>query len=58
MTTPKKIIIGAVPASEQSWSNEVFARTLEVNGLPRKIFIDKSGANTASLRAINKMLKG
>ncbi len=35
-----------------------FARMLEVNGLPRKIVIDKSGANTAGLKAINKMLKG
>lgn len=33
-----------------------FARTLEVNGLPRKIVIDKSGANTAGIKAINKML--
>ncbi len=31
---------------------------LEVNGLPRKIVIDKSGANTAGIKAINKMLKG
>ena len=35
-----------------------FARMLEVNGLPRKIAIDKSGANTAGVKAINKMLKG
>lgn len=35
-----------------------FARALEVNGLPRKIVIDKSGANTAGIKAINKMLKG
>ncbi len=34
-----------------------FARALEVNGLPRKIVIDKSGANTAGIKAINKMLK-
>ncbi len=35
-----------------------FARALEANGLPRKIVIDKSGANTAGIKAINKMLKG
>ena len=34
-----------------------FARALEVNGLPRKIVIDKSGAKTAGIKAINKMLK-
>ncbi|MFG6527595.1 IS6 family transposase [Sulfitobacter sp. M23508] len=34
-----------------------FARALEVNGLPSKIVIDKSGANTAGIKAINKMLK-
>ncbi|MFY2822315.1 DDE-type integrase/transposase/recombinase, partial [Ruegeria sp. MALMAid1280] len=34
-----------------------FARALKVNGLPRKIVIDKSGANTAGIKAINKMLK-
>ncbi|CUH44671.1 hypothetical protein RUM4293_03577 [Ruegeria atlantica] len=31
---------------------------LEVNGIPRKIVIDKSGANTASIKVINRMLKG
>ncbi len=35
-----------------------FARMMEINGLPRKIVIDKSGANTAGIKAINKMLKG
>ncbi|WP_170432380.1 MULTISPECIES: IS6 family transposase [Ruegeria] len=35
-----------------------FARMMEVNGLPRKIVIDKSGANTAGIKAINKMLAG
>ncbi|MBD0864199.1 MAG: IS6 family transposase [Rhodobacteraceae bacterium] len=35
-----------------------FARMLEVNGLPRKIVIDKSGANTAGIKAINKVLRG
>ena len=34
-----------------------FARALEVNGLPRQIVIDKSGANTAGIIAINRMLK-
>ncbi len=34
-----------------------FARALELNGLPCKIVIDKSGANTAGIKAINKMLK-
>ena len=33
------------------------ARAMEVNGLPRKIVIDKSGANTAGITAINRMLK-
>ena len=35
-----------------------FARMLETNGLPRKIVIDKSGANTAGIKAINRMVKG
>ncbi len=39
-------------------ATKFFARMLEVNGLPRKIVIDKSGANTAGVKAINKMLKG
>ncbi len=30
---------------------------LEANGLPRKIVNDKSGANTAGIKTINKMLK-
>ena len=30
---------------------------MEVNGLPRKIVIDKSAANTASVKDINRMLK-
>lgn len=33
------------------------APALDVNGLPRKIVIDKSGANTAGITAINRMLK-
>ncbi|NVO57934.1 IS6 family transposase [Rhodobacteraceae bacterium B1Z28] len=39
-------------------ATKFFARALEVNGLPRKIVIDKSGATTAGIKAINKMLKG
>lgn len=39
-------------------ATKFFVRMLEVNGLPRKIVIDKSVANTAGLKAINKMLKG
>lgn len=39
-------------------ATKFFARMLEINGLPRKIVIDKSGANTAGINAINKMLKG
>ena len=34
-----------------------FARAMEVNGLPRKIVIDKSAANTQGIRDINRMLK-
>jgi putative transposase len=39
-------------------ATKFFARALEANGLPRRIVIDKSGASTADLKAINKMLKG
>jgi putative transposase len=38
-------------------ATKFFARALEVNGLPRKIVIDKSGANTAGITAINRMRK-
>lgn len=38
-------------------ATKFFARALEVNGLPRKIVIDRSGANTAGINAINRMLK-
>ncbi|NVO56613.1 IS6 family transposase [Rhodobacteraceae bacterium B1Z28] len=38
-------------------ATKFFARALEVNGLPRKIVIDKSGANTAGIKTINKMLR-
>lgn len=34
-----------------------FARALEVNGLPRKFVINRSGANTAGINAVNGMLK-
>ena len=39
-------------------ATKFFARMLELNGLPRKIVIDKSGANTAGIKAIDMMLKG
>ena len=39
-------------------ATKFFARMLEVNGLPRKIVIYKSGANTVGIKAINKMLTG
>ena len=35
-------------------ATKFFARALEVNGLPRKIVIDRSGANTAGITAINR----
>ncbi len=38
-------------------ATKFFARALEVNGLPRQIVIDKSGANTAGIKAVNRMLK-
>ncbi len=38
-------------------ATKFFARALEVNGLPRKIVIDKSRANTAEITAISRMLK-
>lgn len=34
-----------------------FARAMEVNGLPRKIVIDKSAANPEGIKEINWMLK-
>ncbi|WP_264187381.1 IS6 family transposase [Ruegeria arenilitoris] len=39
-------------------ATKFFACALEMNGFARKIVIDKSGANTAGIKAINKMLKG
>ncbi|NOD32676.1 IS6 family transposase [Ruegeria atlantica] len=39
-------------------ATKFFARALEVNRLPSKTVIDKSGANTAGIKAVNKMLKG
>lgn len=38
-------------------ATEFFARALQTNGMPRKIVIDKSGANTAGINEINRMLK-
>ena len=38
-------------------ATKFFARALEVNGLPRKIIIDRSGDNTAGVSAVNRMLK-
>jgi putative transposase len=38
-------------------ATKFFARALEVNGLPRKIVIYRSGANTAGINAVNRMLK-
>ncbi len=46
------------PHRNKPAATNFFARILEVNGLPRKIVIDKSGTNTAGIKAINKMLKG
>ncbi|WP_170763247.1 IS6 family transposase [Ruegeria lacuscaerulensis] len=46
------------PRRNKPAATKFFARMLEANGLPRKIVIDKSGANTAGIKAINKMLKG
>ncbi len=43
---------------DKAAATKFFARALEINRLPRKIVIDKSGANTAGIKAINKMLKG
>lgn len=36
-------------------ATKFFARALEVNGLPRKIVIDRSGVNTAGITAVNRM---
>ena len=38
-------------------ASKFFARALEVNGLPRKIVIDRSGANTAGTNAISRILR-
>ncbi|MDH5626347.1 MAG: IS6 family transposase [Nitrospira sp.] len=38
-------------------ATKFFARALEVKGMPCKIVIDRSGANTAGINAINRMLK-
>jgi len=42
---------------DKAAATKFFARALEANGLPRKIVIDKSGANTACITTINRMLK-
>ncbi len=41
---------------DKAAATKLFARALEVNGLPRKIVIDKSGANAAGIREVNKIL--
>lgn len=41
----------------KSAATKFLTRALEVNGLPRKIVIDRNGANTAGINAINRMLK-
>ena len=41
----------------KSAATKFFARALEVNGLPSKIVIDRRGANTAGITAINRMRK-
>lgn len=38
-------------------ATKVFASMFEVNGLPRKIVINKRSAETTGIKAINKMLK-
>ncbi len=38
-------------------ATKFFAKALENNGIPEKIVIDKSGANKAGIREINKILK-
>jgi putative transposase len=38
-------------------ATKFFARALEVNGLPRTIVINRSGANTAGINAAYRMLK-
>ncbi len=47
----------AVEAPEQAGSHQVLRRAVEINGLPRKIVIDKSAANTQGIQDINRMLK-
>lgn len=41
----------------KSAATKFFARTREVNGLPRKIVVDRSGAHTSGIKAVNRMLK-
>ncbi|NOC83128.1 IS6 family transposase [Ruegeria sp. HKCCD6428] len=45
------------PRRNKPAATKFFAKMLEINGLPKKIVIDKSGANTTGIKAINKMLK-
>ncbi len=42
----------------KSAATKFFARMWDINVLPREIVIDKSGANTTGIKAINKLLKG
>ena len=41
---------------EQACGDQVFARVVEVNGLPREIVIDKSAANTEGIKDTKRML--
>lgn len=38
-------------------AKKFFARALAANGIPKKIVIDKSGANKAGIREVNKIFK-
>ncbi|CUK20445.1 Integrase core domain protein [Ruegeria denitrificans] len=38
-------------------ATKFFAKALSSNGIPNKIVIDKSGANAAGIREVNRMLK-
>ncbi len=46
------------PRRNKPVATKFFARMWDINGLPREIVIDKSGANTTGIKAINKLLKG
>ncbi|WP_370455049.1 IS6 family transposase [uncultured Ruegeria sp.] len=43
---------------DKAAATKLSARALDVNGLPRKIVIDKCGANTASIEVVNMIRKG